>query len=171
MSKGFEWCIERASDPALSGLSDRDWSKAVEVNSERFFDCIEEKFISDIGVRRDDGVLHVVRDAFGIDGKKWTVHLRFDPDADFSYFTSECSVNDGTILFANELFDRNAFKVITMSTYDKVLETALRIGRDVYWTIGNFVCLLETGERFAPTDKPWVKTRMTVLLPLRMDVR
>ena len=171
MSKGFDWCIARASDPAVSGLADRDWGKAVEVDSERFFDCVEKRFITDVDVKRDGGVIHVVRDVFGIVGKEWAVHLRFDPDADFSYFTYEDSVNDGTFLFANELFDRNAFKVITVSTYEKALEDALRVGRDVYWTIGNFVYLTEYGDEFAPSDKPWMKTRMTVLLPLRMDVK
>lgn len=151
MSSGFDWVKARASNPETSMLADRDWSYAAEWPSETFF----HNFLNPSRV--------VIGD------KEYLVRLSFDPDSQFAYFASASIISDGTLSFDLNMMHRLAERVVTLQTADK---TKLDLDfSEVHWTIGNFALLQEHCRIFAPKGKPWMQTRATVLLPLRMDVK
>ena len=173
MSKGFDWCIARASDPAVSGLADRDWSKAMERDSWRFISREYSRIVDNEWNDVLDGGWFGFSVSGVIDGKErmFKVYVHHDPDADFTYFSSASELNDSTMMFEIEMERNLVNKVFTLTTADK---SKVKNGIDfteIYWTVGDFVFLSETDRKFAPLDKQWMKTRMTVLLPLRMDVK
>lgn len=171
MSKGFDWCVARAKDPSASGLTDRDWAKAYEFVSELVFSSVSKELTSasdiDFSIGEDFYTVSLT-DVFG-NNRTIKIHTDFQPDGDFDYFTCDGCVCDGTLAFMHERIENIAAKVLTLGTADKRY-----VGKDfteVWWTVGNFVCLEECSYEFAPEDKPWMKDRITVLLPLRMEVK
>lgn len=170
MSKGFDWCIARASDPSASSFSDRDWSKAIERDSLPFLAEAYLRFVIDDWEVTKTGYKYYVRGYIGGKEREFAVYFIHDPDADFTYFTSESELNDSTMFFEIEMERNLVDKIFTLQTADKSkIENGIDF-KEIYWTVGYFVFLSETDEKFAPLDKPWMMTRMTALLPLRMDV-
>lgn len=165
-SKGLEWAIARASNTETSGLADRDWAQAVEVTST---DKIFMQVVADCEPQWTNNDSYLLHHPFG----DFAVKIVYDPDADFSYFTCDGCTCDGTLYFTTEIMRKLAYKVVTVQTYDKRLSEQLMSGKGkgIKWTVGNYVVLTEYGEKFAPEKKPWMNERVTVLLPLRMDVR
>ena len=151
MSKSFDFVKQR--------YGDADWTQAVEVDARDIFNRALRDTIPDIDFEK--AVLRAESD-----GRSYDVHFHFYPDADFDYYTIEQSVNDSTMAFAAELFKKIVAKVISLQTCYKPYEHGNF--EEVYWTIGNFVYLGETCE---PQGKPWLTYRMTVLLPLKMEVK
>lgn len=103
-----------------------------------------------------------------------TMSVRWDPNADFEYFASECFTCDGTLLFLYESCVRLLFKVLNCETHYKPKQDQIfRNGAKITYVIGNYVVLSEFDEdrtRFTPPDKPWCRERYTVLLPIQMIV-
>lgn len=158
MSNSLIYCQQTASDPVRSGLTDRDWSHATERSAEEFAD----QYIDGLRKLTVTGMLngeHVEIDET----------ITFDPDAQFDYFATESCICDGTLLFLEACCERLINKVLTCNTYD-AHKPEPRDGDCVDWTIGNFVILDEYGKRFATIEKPWLTSRFTVLLPLRMSI-
>lgn len=159
MSKSLEFCRTVASDVSRSSFADRDWSKAVETEAESIFD----EFL--YGVRR-----------FSVDGAndmgdeiKLNVKLSFENDADFEYFTSSSCIHDGTLLFIKEMIDECVRKVCGVRTYNKNIGEP-KSGATVRYIVGNFVVLNEYDGDFVSHEKPWIRERTTVLLPLKMEI-
>lgn len=159
MSKSLEFCMAIASDPQRSGYAGRDWSKSIEMDSVGFFDRFlnGERNLTMTGTDECDDI-HV------------DISLLFDKDANFDYFTSCSYTHDGTLLFITEMMSKLVEKVCCAITYNKTLR-APKSGDTVEYTVGNFVILNEYGEQFAPEDKPWMRERTTVLLPLKMEIK
>lgn len=158
MGKSLDFCRKIASDSMRSTYSDRAWNTAVEfIGAEAFFDGVLK------GNRefRLDGT-----DNNGIDVAV-NVKIQFDADADFDYFTSAQRIHDGTLFFVSSALLECVDKIITASTYNKNIG-APQDGDTIEYTVGNFVCLSEYSEKFAPLDKPWLRERTTVLLPIKM---
>lgn len=155
MSKSFDFIKQRARQCC----GEIDWTQAVENEARYIFNRVLGDKIP--GIDLEKSILRVESD-----GKHYDVHFHFDPDADFDYYTVEESVNDSTMAFAAELFKKIAAKVISLQTCYKPYEHGNF--EEIYWTIGNFVYLGETCE---PQGKPWLTYRMTVLLPLKMEVK
>ena len=161
MSKSFDFAINRAQNLEVSNLTDRDWSGAYEYNAEQFFD------------QRINGARTCILTG-NVDGKeyKFSIKLEFDPDGEFDYFTSSKSVHDGTMIFVSENMESLVRKVLCLNTY-YTPKGKPDNGDTVKFTIGNFVILNEydeTGENFTPKDKPYLRERTTVFLPLGYDV-
>lgn len=142
MSKGFEWCKKRASDPSMSGYADKDWSKAREICPTGLFSMFPS---------RGD------------------VIVKHDPDAGFQYFTSASLVHDGTLKFFRDACVSCVSNVMTRRTYFLGADKPLP-GEVVKYTVGNFVVLDEYGDKFAPEGRPWMKSCTTVLLPVKYEV-
>ena len=43
-------------------------------------------------------------------------------------------------------------------------------GYSIIYTVGDFVLAEELSDEFATKDKPWMKSRFTVMLPIRFNV-
>lgn len=153
MSKSLEFCKSAAADSARSSYSGRDWGKATEFyDTETFF----------------DNYLHGSRN-FSFNGNiKFGIRFSFDDDADFDYFTSDSCIHDGTLLFIEKSMNKCARKVCNLETYYEPLGEP-QDGDTLKYTIGNFVALNEYDGDFVPSDKPWLRQRTTVLLPIKME--
>ena len=158
MSKSLDFCRARASNPSLSFYADRDWNKAIEdMETEAIF----------------DEFLHGARN-FHLEGRvdgdieiSFDVSISFDSNADFDYFTSDSCVHDGTLLFVRDVMDRCVRKVCNAKTYNKSIGEP-ESGDSIQFIVGNFVVLNEYDGDFVPVNKPWLRERTTVLLPIKM---
>lgn len=155
MSNSLTFCKSIAADESRSTFSDRDWGCAKELtDTESLF----------------DKYLHGARQLCckgDVNGEKISlnVSLTFDDNSDFEYFTSESFIHDGTLLFIVNSIERCIQKVCSVQTYDK------RIGKPedgdcIKYTIGNFVILNEN--KIGLSKLPWMNTKTTVTLPLKM---
>lgn len=96
-----------------------------------------------------------------------TVQIAYNPNADFSYFTTSSSIHDGTLLFVYENINDCIVKILTLQTYDKrigIPEDATNY--NYFYTIGDIVVVNEFDDRFAPAEKPWMRQRTTVMVPI-----
>lgn len=158
MSKSFDFCKTTAQNTYRSSYAGRSWDNAVEVyETEAIF----------------DKYLHGARNFF-LEGKVddeteicFDVSISFDDNADFDYFTSESCVHDGTLYFIRETMDKCVRNVCLAQTYHKNTG-APKSGDSIQYIVGNFVILTEYDGDFVPVDKPWMRERTTVLLPLKM---
>lgn len=147
MSRSLDFCKARAANPNFSTFYDRDWESAVEIEcTEAWFDkcCLHghHDYITDMG---------------------YEIHITFDPNANFDYFTFAASVHDGTSLFTVENMLHVAKKVCTGATYLSTMGEP-QPGDKIYYTIGNIIALQEFGNY---GDKPWLTERDTILLPIK----
>ena len=151
--------VSKSLDFVKQRYGKANWANSIEINAENIFNGVLREVIPDADCEKN--VLRVE-----INDKHYDVHFRFDNDADFDYYTIEQSVNDSTMAFAVELFKKIVAKVISLQTCYKPYEHG--DFEEIYWTIGNFVYL---GEKCEPQRKPWLNYSMTVLLPLKMEVK
>lgn len=90
MSKSLEFIKHRASDSCVSTYSDRDWSKAVEIDLAGFVKSM-------LNVQLDDqGVFIKI-------GNTLSVSVVIDTDANFDFFVSSRTVSDSTGLYFQPL--------------------------------------------------------------------
>lgn len=161
MSKSLEFCKARAKNKEISSFFDRDWDNAREMESLALFERILEGKRKYKIAGEEDG-----------EAREFTISLVFDPDADFDYFTSSCSVHDGTLMFMFDNMEKCAKRVIIAETY-YTKKGKPQAGDTIQYTIGNFVVLNEfdaNGDLFYLKEKPYLMERTTVLLPLRYDL-
>ena len=156
MSKSLDFCISAALDKERSNISDRDFSQSFELCMDNFCDYFKEN--KTLRLSSYDG--------------DTSVCITYDPDADFQYFTTSSSVNDGTLLFTTECASECLSRIFRLSTFYLPAGSPKNFkGAELYYTIGNFVVCNEYGERFAPQDKPWMCLRTTVLLPIHYSYK
>ena len=155
MSKSFDFSKAAVS---RSGYANRSWDNA----------C--EKYET---MAIFDEYLHGARNfslgwtVDNVDDICFDFSINFDSNADFDYFTSESCIHDGTFIFIRELIDRCVRKVCLAQSYYKPIG-APKSGDNIQYVIGNFVIITEYDGDFVPKDKPWMRERTTVLLPIKM---
>lgn len=160
MSMSLDFCIATASNPLRSGYSDRNWNKAKEVESKPFFDAIlnGERNLVVTGKDESGENIHL------------NVSLSFAKDTNFDYFASDSHIHDGTLVFTKSLIYNLVKRVCCCSTYNKKLREP-KAGDKVKYIIGNFVILNEYDGDFVPNDRPYMRERTTVLLPLKFEIK
>lgn len=156
MSKSLDFCIQAASDPERSSYSDRDWSKAIELHSTKFL--IDEML---------EGIRKYVLE-YDDDGSKGVINIELvlNADADFQYFTSESFVSDGSLAFITDASEKLISRVLGGRSYYADLKEP-EYGDTIEFTIGNLILLTEHGD-FGTEEKPWLRERNTILLPVAM---
>lgn len=156
MSNSLEFCKRIAQDPARSTYSDREWSNAIEkLDTKLLFD---EILNGDYKYRCTSYVDH--------DRLEFDIEIELNADADFDYFTSDTIIHDGSLCFAPQLVCVQ--NVVRGWTYNKNIGEPER-GDRIKYTVGNFVFLNEYDGDWVPADKPWMRERVTVLLPLKYE--
>lgn len=140
MSKSLDFILERCKDPQ-SPYYDRKWQDAIRLP------VTGDLFNSLFGVTADN------------------VSVRYDPDAEFEYFVSSSSRHDGTLLFELETMGIVANKICSGASY--FAPTPPLSDRKTY-IIGDLVLLNEYGEEFGTQEKPWMRMRTTVCLPVKV---
>lgn len=158
MSESFEFCKTVAQDVSRSSYADRSWDNAME--------CFETEAIFDNslhGTRR-----YILKGMIDDETEiSFNVDLSFSADSDFDYFTSASCVHDGTLYFINDMMNELVEKLCLAKTYNKNVGEPQN-GDSIKYVIGNFVVLNEYDGDFVPADKPWLRERSTILLPLKM---
>lgn len=158
MSKSFEFCKTTAQDSQRSTYANRSWDNAVEdYETEAIFD----EFLH--GSRN----FYVERMVGGDRKICYDISISFDCDANFDYFTSDSCIHDGTLYFIKESMNKCVRNVCFAQTYNKNIGEP-KHGDHIHYVVGNFVVLSEYDGDFVPSDKPWMRERTTVLLPLKM---
>ncbi len=158
MSTSLDFCKLVAQDASRSIYADRSWKNALEyIKTETIFDELLQ------------GNRELQVDGTTDEGKKccFKVSLSSDANADFDYFTSDSCVHDGTLYFIREAMNRCVQRVCFAQTYNKNVGEPQN-GDSIKYVIGNFVILNEYDGDFVPADKPWMRERTTVLLPIKM---
>lgn len=156
MSKSLDFCIQAALDPTRSSYSDRDWSKAIELQSTRIL--IDEML---------EGIRKYVLE-YDDDGSKGVINIELvlNADADFQYFASESFVSDGTLAFVTDTAEKLISRVLGGRSYYANIKKP-EDGDTIEFIIGNLILLTEHGD-FGTEEKPWLTERNTVLLPVAM---
>lgn len=96
-----------------------------------------------------------------------TVKVTYNPNADFSYFTTSSSRHDGTLLFVYENIENCIVKILTLQTYDEKIGLPEDVTNyNYFYTIGDIVVVNEFDDRFAPAEKPWMRQRTTAMVPI-----
>ena len=99
--------------------------------------------------------------------------LKYNPDAEFNYFTTETCVCDGTLAFVKELIDKIMYKIRTLNTYyAPMFENIPEDKLDEYkmsYEIGDFVI---NSYIIEPPDKTklWLCDKFTVMLPIKFTI-
>ena len=106
---------------------------------------------------------------------KWIpLNIVYSEDADFEYFTMERCVCDGTLAFMDELATVCFNKILGAQTVNAekmpndFMDDPFKY--EMHYTIGDFVCCEEFGD-FGTEEKPWMKSRFTVMLPIKFDIK
>lgn len=165
-SKSFYWGINRASDHSVSSYADRDWKNAKEIS---FVDCVSILY-KDFSNHFGDNKINYVVTGHDDSGKGvyLVVYLSLDPDTiNFDYFVSESCIHDGTLMFEYEAVYKVVSKIIQGASYNK--EKRPPENNDIiYYQVGNLIVLNEYDGDWVPKEKPWLRQRTTVLLPVKM---
>lgn len=96
-----------------------------------------------------------------------------DDDADFQYFIAQEYICDGTASFHFSLYGEILESLLYLKTYYKKEEPEDFKDNfskyDIRYTVGDFVLCSKMSNEFATKEKPWLKERVTVMLPVRSD--
>lgn len=153
MSHSYDFCKRRCADKDVCGFYDRKWD-----------DVSEYPFV---GVIKKELPLRYVLKG---DGITVSVEIYYNPNADFQYFTSYSATTDGTMIFDLDAMKKLCDMVVFCETYFKEAG-APHNGSHITYTVGDFVVIREYGKEFATKEKPWLRERLTVMLPIRYEVR
>lgn len=101
-----------------------------------------------------------------------TIVVRYNPDADFQYISSDICSHDGTLVFVLEAMNRVFTKVATGQSID------VRLIDQIHSDIRNNSLLYEIGDMCVNTqfresknpEKPWLMSHQTVALPIKMTL-
>lgn len=167
MGKSLEFVKQRIANGECNGMENNEYDTMFECN---LLENIENTYGSFLW---KGDICNYVLDT--LEGST-EITIKYDPDADFEYFTMERCINDGTLYFFEDLF----FKVINKlygfqgdRTYNikKAPSDFLTnpFNYDIKYTVGNFVCGTENSRDFSLEDKPWMRSRFTVMLPIKME--
>lgn len=103
--------------------------------------------------------------------KNFHMTITHDVNANFGYFTMERCSSDGTYLHYYELIRNVLLKLLKLTTCDTRVEIPSDLsGHEIKYTVGNFVLAGEYGDEFATKEKPWMKSRFSVMLPIKFEV-
>lgn len=146
-------------------------------------DCYEMSFIDAAQQCLTEEVYNAVKQnnclklVLSINDNKADFSVKYDPDAEFEYFTMISCVCDGTLIFLLENIAEIINKVLYMKTYNTTTLPFDYVEHcDKYkttYTVGNLVICSEFGEYgvddWVPEDKKWMRTRWTVMLPIKTE--
>lgn len=106
------------------------------------------------------------------DSKEYiTQIIQYDPDANFQYFTTAICKCDGTMLFYFDLMLKCIERMLEFHTWSKEVETPKELnGTTLKYTVGDFVIASEYGDQCATKEKPWMRSRFIVMLPIKCEV-
>ena len=162
--KSLDFVNQRIKSGLVSGISkDIKFDSMSEVNFLEF--CRERNIIDKDKTYREIKCKVVDREEY------MTQIIQYNPDADFQYFTMARCRCDGTMLFYLDLMLECIDNMLEFHTWCKEVEIPKElIGVTLKYTVGDFVLAEEFGDQFTTTEKPWMRSRFTVMLPIKCEV-
>ena len=100
------------------------------------------------------------------------VTIKYDPDADFDYCTTNYQMNDGTTMFQLQAFGDILKKICRVETCytPKFPEGGLKGDYKITYIVGDFVYIGYADDDNAPEDKKWMCWNQKTALPIKFDV-
>lgn len=99
------------------------------------------------------------------------VVIRYDPNVDFDYFTSDICVHDGTLLFLQEGMYNILNRILSVGTYNISDQPDNWDSHfwdyDYEYTIGDFVVVNNFSVMNTTKEKPWAMDKQIIALPLK----
>lgn len=99
--------------------------------------------------------------------------IKYNPNADFEYFTLASCMCDGTLSLFLDLHGDILDSLIYGTTYYKP-KAPKNFEEEFYkydmnYVVGDFVYCYGENRELAPKDKPWMTTQFTLMLPIAME--
>ena len=169
MNKSLNFVKQRIMSGNCAGMEIKNYSNMFEVNTRELCRNFKDVF-------KDDDITfrHVEYDA---DDKKihFCVDIKYDPDYDFEDFITQRCISDGTYFFFLELSANCLNKIMTLKVLNNNqvphdVSAVWLNGKNLIYTIGNFVWAEEIGQEFSTNEKPWMMDRMSAILPIKLDI-
>ena len=162
--KSLDFVNQRIKSGLVSGIpEDTKFDSMSEVNFLEF--CRERNIIDKDKTYRETKCKIVDREEY------MTQIIQYNPDADFQYFTMARCRCDGTMLFYLDLMLECIDNMLEFHTWYKEVEIPKElIGVTLKYTVGDFVLAEEFGDQFTTKEKPWMRSRFTVMLPIKCEV-
>lgn len=163
-SKSLDFINQRIKSGLASGISkDIKFDSMSEVNFLEF--CRERNIIDKDKTYRETKCKVVDREEY------MTQIIQYDSDADFQCFTTARCRCDGTMLFYLDLMLECIDDLFEFHVWCKEVEIPKKLnGITLKYTVGNFVLAEEFGDQFTTKVKPWMRSRFTVMLPIKCEV-
>lgn len=126
-------------------------------------------------MRFDDGILRYSHELKDCEKRIGLINAQIvhDEDEDFQYFVAEEYICDGTMSFRFLLYEEILDRLYYLKTFFKksapkdLEENPWKY--DIKYTVGNFVLCSKYSDEFSTEEKPWLKERVTVMLPVRSE--
>jgi len=152
MSHSLEWILDITKND--SGLKDIIQNEPKEYETLVFLDALcreDENYIS-----QEDGTFAYL--GMGED-RSPAVIIEYDKDANFNKFFYTMYKHDGTLLFTTYgmLGFVNSIAIFVLKRSEKV-----------HITMGNVILVSEFGKQFGTEEKPWLRERDTIILPVKI---
>ena len=170
MGKSLDFVRNRIASGVCNGMENNKYESMQELDFLEVLENYRHNVIFD-----EENVYHYILDASTDTNltEKLEIQIKYDPNAEFEYFTMERCRCDGTLFFFYELVATVLNKVFKLETHNKEKVPSdydnNPFAYKVKYTIGNPVMTIEHGEEFATEEKPWMLDRFSVMLPIAMD--
>lgn len=145
--------LEFIKDRAIncSNLAIADWDNAKVIPNDKY---ANEKLCNPNGI-----------DIALPNGEQLHVIFKYDPNAEFEYFTHARYLHDGTLAFMLNTIETCMNNIFLLKTYD-VRKCPPAPNGTIIYTFGDAVMINEIAENIAPPDKKWAQVCTTVCVPL-----
>lgn len=163
MGKSLEFVKERITSGQCNGMEGNKYESMIEYDTRELFKNTHYS-------KDNDSILANV--SYNKDNKHYfNVIIKYNPDADFEYFTIQRCVCDGSFVFFQDVMCDCVNKLIHLKTcnVNKNIPKDLT-GYYIVYTIGDFVLAEEFSGEFATNEKPWMNSRFTAMLPIKFEV-
>lgn len=157
MSNSLNFVKKIGKDPSRSDWVDRNWDNATEIDSSTIFkkELLQLKRV----INYTDGSMD-----------SCNIEVKIDRDTEFQYCASETCLSDGSLIYLQALIDNIYNRVVSGETFYKPFGMPEK-PKQISYTVGDFVVLTEYGEKFATAEKPWLTERLTVMLPIKVEIK
>lgn len=163
MGKSLEFVKERIALSQCNGMENNKYESMIEWDARELFKNTHYS---------KDNELILANVSFHKDNKPYfNVIIKYNPDADFEYFTMQRCVCDGSFVFFQDVMRDCINKLIHLKTcnVNKNIPKDLT-GYSIVYTIGDFVLAEEFSDGFTTNEKPWMNSRFTAMIPIKFEV-
>lgn len=152
MSKSLDYCVSAVGS---------EFSGFTEVDSSLGFDEFALSGLRKWIVKRMDEAGN---------GLKVNVTLDIEPDAEFDDIIRHGSVHDGTLVFILKDIGRCIQDLCFCQAGIGIKASRIKTGDTIHYTVGNFVIGYGYSRYPIDRERPWMRERTVVMLPIKVSV-